>query len=115
LHFSLKPSLSLTSLPEPNFSAVVRSPTSADGMAGLIQICRFCLSIGVWANGNERVIKKIQTLDEKVMAELMKSIEGVMDTLPEEEGGSDTGAGQGELMGVGKRRSPIKQALGMDK
>ena len=91
-----QPSLSLTSLPEPNFSSVVRSPTSPDGLAGLIQIARFCLSIGVWANGNEKVIKKIQGLDEKVMAELMRSIEEVMGTLPEED------------REEGKRISPIK-------
>jgi len=65
-------------------------------LAGLLQIARFCLSIGVWANGNEKVIKKIQGLDEKVMAELMRSIEEVMGTLPEEDGEE------------GKRISPIK-------
>ena len=69
----------------------------------MIQISRFCLSIGVWANGNERVIKKIQGLDEKVMAELMRSIEEVMGTLPENE----------EEMGE-KRVSPIKAPVKLD-
>jgi protein HOOK3 len=76
----------------------------------LIQISRFCLSIGVWANGNEKVIKKIQNLDEKVMAELMTSIEGVMDTLPPVDAEDESEVKQEDLVGGRKRVSPMKQA-----
>jgi protein HOOK3 len=63
----------------------------------------------VWANGNEKVIKKIQGLDEKVMAELMRSIEEVMGSLPETEGDVEEEMGVGMGMGMGvKRRSPVK-------
>lgn len=44
------------------------------------------------------------------MAELMKSIEGVMDTLPPLDAEDESEVGQEDLMGGGKRISPIKQA-----
>lgn len=44
-----------------------------------------CLSVGVWGPGNEKVIEKIQSLGEAHMAELMRSIEEVMSTLPARE------------------------------
>ena len=70
-------SLSLSTLPEPPFSAIAKTPTSAEGKNGLAQICRMCLAVSVWAPGNEKVIVKIQALGEENMAALMKSIEGV--------------------------------------
>ncbi|WVQ74880.1 hypothetical protein IAR50_004487 [Cryptococcus sp. DSM 104548] len=82
------PSLSLSSLPEPPFSTIAKSPSTREGSQGLIQICRLCLVIGVWAPNNENVITKIQRLSEDHMAELMKSIEQVMATMPEEHQGS---------------------------
>lgn len=76
------PTLAVTSLSEPNFNAIARSPKSAEGSAGLTQICRMCVAIGAMGQANERVIAKIQALDEESMVELMKTIEGVMATLP---------------------------------
>ncbi|KAK4689518.1 hypothetical protein P7C73_g592, partial [Tremellales sp. Uapishka_1] len=76
--------LGLSSLPEPHFTVISKSPGTAEGLQGLLQICRFCLAIGVWAPGNEKVIERIQKLEETQMAELMRSIEGIMDTLPGE-------------------------------
>lgn len=86
----------MTSLPEPNFNAIARSPKSAEGSSGLVQICRFCVAVGAVGPANERVIAKIQALDEGAMVELMKCIEGVgededysdskvMDTLPRDQ------------------------------
>jgi protein HOOK3 len=77
------PSLSLSSLSEPDFSSIARSPTTKEGTDGLLQICRLCLAISVWAAGNEKVITRIRDLGEGHMAYLMKSIEEVMATLPE--------------------------------
>lgn len=106
---SEQPSLSLSTLPEPNFTAVARSPTSTEGLSGLFQICRFCLCIGVWGNGNVKVVAKIQRLEAQVMAELMRCIEEVSATLPEPEGhdgsGDDTPA-----KGNSRRNSPEKPA-----
>lgn len=96
---------------EPNFSAVARSPTSTDGLAGLMQICRFCLSIGVWANENEKVVRKIQNMDEKAMAELMRCIEEVMATLPEPDPAAEDdekGSAASSLAPRSKRGSPVK-------
>lgn len=59
----------------------MKSATSPDGAAGLIQIVRMCLAVGVWAPGNEKVIGKIQGLGEAHMNELMKSIEEVSDVM----------------------------------
>lgn len=72
----------MTSLSEPNFNAIARLPKSAEGSAGLTQICRLCVAVGAMGPANERVIAKIQALDETAMVELMKTIEGVMATLP---------------------------------
>ncbi|ORY35634.1 HOOK protein-domain-containing protein [Naematelia encephala] len=77
--------LAVTSLPDPAFSTIAKSPTTGDGLRGLAQICRMCLAVGVWANGNDKVIARIQQLEEGIMAGLMKSIEGVMSTLPASE------------------------------
>lgn len=71
------PTLAVTSLPEPNFNAIARNPKSAEGSAGLVQVCRFCVAVGAVGPSNERVIAKIQALDETAMVELMKCIEGV--------------------------------------
>ncbi|WWC93739.1 hypothetical protein V866_000575 [Kwoniella sp. B9012] len=81
--------LSLSNLPEPPFSTIAKAPSTSEGSKGLAQICRMCLAVGVWAPGNEQVIAKIQGLRESHMAELMKSIEEVMATLPQEEGAED--------------------------
>ena len=67
---------------EPPFSSIAKSPTSVEGRNGLVQICRMCLSVAVWAPGNEKVIMKIQKLGEADMAELMRGIEQVMATFP---------------------------------
>ncbi|WVQ81913.1 hypothetical protein IAT38_004040 [Cryptococcus sp. DSM 104549] len=77
-------SLSLSTLPEPPFPTIAKSPESSEGTAGLLQVCRLCLAVGVWAQGNEKVIGKIQTMREEHMAQLMKSIEEVMASLPME-------------------------------
>nr|ODN98784.1 hypothetical protein L204_02748 [Cryptococcus depauperatus CBS 7855] len=77
-------SLSLSKLPEPPFPVIAKSPATREGSQGLLQICRFCLATGVWASGNERVIIRIQRLKEEHMAELMKSIEQIMESLPAE-------------------------------
>ncbi|ODN92707.1 hypothetical protein L198_05501 [Cryptococcus wingfieldii CBS 7118] len=82
------PSLSLSSLPEPPFSSIAKSPSTREGSQGLLHICRLCLVVGVWAPNNENVITKIQRLNEEHMAELMKSIEQIMATMPEEHQGS---------------------------
>ncbi|EJT46863.1 protein-nucleus import-related protein [Trichosporon asahii var. asahii CBS 2479] len=79
---TLAPTLEVTSLHEPNFNAIARNPRSAEGSAGLLQISRFCVAVGAMGPSNERVIAKIQALDEGSMVELMKTIEGVMATLP---------------------------------
>lgn len=42
------------------------------------------LALAVWSPGNEKVIGKIQGLGEAHMAELMRSIEEVMGSMPEE-------------------------------
>lgn len=70
-------SLSLSSLSDPPFSTIAKTPTMEEGVQGLLQICRFCLAASVWAPGNEKVIMRIQKLKEEHMAELMKSIEAV--------------------------------------
>ncbi|ODN78817.1 hypothetical protein L202_04366 [Cryptococcus amylolentus CBS 6039] len=82
------PSLSLSSLPEPPFSSIAKSPSTREGSQGLLHLCRLCLVVGVWAPNNENVITKIQRLNEEHMAELMKSIEQIMATMPEEHQGS---------------------------
>ncbi|TXT13806.1 hypothetical protein VHUM_01173 [Vanrija humicola] len=74
--------LAVTSLPEPPFNTIARSPKSPEGSAGLLQICRVCVAVGSMGPANERVIAKIQALDESSMVEIMKTIEGVMATLP---------------------------------
>ncbi|WWC71606.1 uncharacterized protein I206_105564 [Kwoniella pini CBS 10737] len=93
LSFPLPPphaaNLSLSTLPEPPFSTIAKAPSTSEGSKGLVQICRLCLAVGVWAPGNEKVIAKIQGLRESYMAELMKSIEEVMATLPQEERGEE--------------------------
>ncbi|OCF57302.1 hypothetical protein L486_04758 [Kwoniella mangroviensis CBS 10435] len=93
LSFPLPPphaaNLSLSNLPEPPFPTIAKAPSTSEGLKGLAQICRICLAVGVWAPGNEQVIAKIQGLRESHMAELMKSIEEVMATLPQEEGADD--------------------------
>lgn len=71
------PTLGVTSLREPNFNHVARNPKSSEGEAGLVQICRLCVAVGAMGPANERVIAKIQALDEAAMVELMKTIEGV--------------------------------------
>ncbi|TXT03988.1 uncharacterized protein COLE_07685 [Cutaneotrichosporon oleaginosum] len=76
------PTLAVTTLSEPNFNAIARLPKSAEGTSGLTQICRMCVAVGAMGPANERVIAKIQALDEGSMVELMKTIEGVMATLP---------------------------------
>ncbi|KAL1411320.1 hypothetical protein Q8F55_002271 [Vanrija albida] len=76
------PTLAVTSLPEPPFNTIARSPKSAEGSNGLLQICRVCVAVGSMGPANERVIAKIQALDESSMVEIMKTIEGVMATLP---------------------------------
>nr|XP_019044643.1 hypothetical protein I302_06556 [Kwoniella bestiolae CBS 10118]OCF23573.1 hypothetical protein I302_06556 [Kwoniella bestiolae CBS 10118] len=107
LSFPLPPphaaNLSLSNLPEPPFSTIAKAPSTSEGSKGLAQICRMCLAVGVWAPGNEKVIEKIQGLRESHMAELMKSIEEVMATLPQEEGAED---GMHSPFGT----SPIKQS-----
>ncbi|WWC90743.1 uncharacterized protein L201_005680 [Kwoniella dendrophila CBS 6074] len=93
LSFPLPPphaaNLSLSNLPEPPFSTIAKAPSTSEGSKGLAQICRMCLAVGVWAPGNEKVIGKIQGLRENYMAELMKSIEEIMATLPHEEGAEE--------------------------
>lgn len=74
-------SLSLSSLSDPPFSTIAKTPTMREGVQGLLQICRFCLAASVWAPGNEKVIMRIQKLKEEHMAELMKSIEAVCSCL----------------------------------
>jgi protein HOOK3 len=64
-------------LPEPSFNVVAKSPSTPEGTKGLLTICRLCVAVGVWAPGNEKVIRKIQGLEERQMAELMKGIEEV--------------------------------------
>nr|XP_018261439.1 uncharacterized protein I303_05877 [Kwoniella dejecticola CBS 10117]OBR83597.1 hypothetical protein I303_05877 [Kwoniella dejecticola CBS 10117] len=107
LSFPLPPphatNLSLSNLPEPPFSTIAKASSTSEGSKGLAQICRLCLAVGVWAPGNEKVIGKIQGLRESYMAELMKSIEEVMATLPQEEGGDE---GLQSPFGT----SPIKQS-----
>ncbi|WOO81281.1 Protein Hook 3 [Vanrija pseudolonga] len=76
------PTLAVTSLPEPPFNTIARSPKCPEGSAGLLQICRVCVAVGSMGPANERVIAKIQALDESSMVEIMKTIEGVMATLP---------------------------------
>lgn len=71
------PTRALTSLREPAFATIAKSPSTSEGTAGLVQISRLCLAVGVWAPGNEKVIGKIQGLSEDDMAELMRSIEEV--------------------------------------
>ncbi|EIW67281.1 hypothetical protein TREMEDRAFT_64529 [Tremella mesenterica DSM 1558] len=88
------PNLGTSSLPEPNFSAIARSPTTVEGAMNLVQLCRLCLAAGVLGPGNEKVIAKIQSFEEGTMASLMKSIEEVMRTLPQ-----DGEQGDGEIMG----------------
>jgi len=56
---------------------IARNPKSGEGEAGLVQICRLCVAVGAMGPANERVIAKIQALDEAAMVELMKTIEGV--------------------------------------
>lgn len=56
---------------------MARSPLPKDGIEGLLQISRLCLSLSVWAPGNEKVIAKISDLGEAHMAQLMRSIEDV--------------------------------------
>nr|XP_031860001.1 uncharacterized protein CI109_004608 [Kwoniella shandongensis]KAA5527073.1 hypothetical protein CI109_004608 [Kwoniella shandongensis] len=103
LSFPLPPphaqSLALSTLPEPPFSTIAKSSKTAEGTKGLIQICRLCLAVGVWGPGNEKVISKIQRLKEEHMAELMKSIEEVMASLPVDEETQE------------ERRSPLKVSL----
>ncbi|BEI86835.1 hypothetical protein CcaverHIS002_0701810 [Cutaneotrichosporon cavernicola] len=84
------PTLAVTTLPEPNFNAIARLPKSAEGTTGLIQICRMCVAVGAMGPANERVIAKIQALDEGSMVELMKTIEGVMATLPNGHDGEES-------------------------
>ncbi|KAL0249822.1 hypothetical protein I308_103124 [Cryptococcus tetragattii IND107] len=84
-------SLSLSSLSDPPFSTIAKTPTMKEGVQGLVQICRFCLAASVWAPGNEKVIMRIQKLKEEHMAELMKSIEAVTSTLPAEHQRQDSG------------------------
>ncbi|OWT39056.1 hypothetical protein C362_03220 [Cryptococcus neoformans Bt1] len=84
-------SLSLSSLSDPPFSSIAKTPTMREGMQGLLQICRFCLAASVWAPGNEKVIMRIQKLKEEHMAELMKSIEAVTATLPAEHQKQESG------------------------
>ncbi|KIR51621.1 hypothetical protein I315_05844 [Cryptococcus gattii Ru294] len=84
-------SLSLSSLSDPPFSTIAKTPTMKEGVQGLLQICRFCLAASVWAPGNEKVIMRIQKLKEEHMAELMKSIEAVTATLPAEHQRQDSG------------------------
>ncbi|KAK8854821.1 hypothetical protein IAR55_003560 [Kwoniella newhampshirensis] len=89
LSFPLLPphpqSLSLSTYLEPQFSSIAKTPTASEGAEGLLQICRLCLVVAVWGPRNEKVISKIQRLKEEHMAELMKSIEIVMSTLPADE------------------------------
>ncbi|ORX38547.1 protein-nucleus import-related protein [Kockovaella imperatae] len=89
-------SLSLSTLPEPAFSAIAKSPNSPEGRNGLVQLSRMCLSVSVWAPGNEKVISKIQALGEGHMASLMKSIEGIMETFPDGETEDRTAAEEHE-------------------
>ncbi|OWZ40710.1 hypothetical protein C351_03418 [Cryptococcus neoformans c8] len=84
-------SLSLSSLSDPPFSSIAKTPTMREGVQGLLQICRFCLAASVWAPGNEKVIMRIQKLKEEHMAELMKSIEAVTATLPAEHQKQESG------------------------
>ncbi|WRT68359.1 uncharacterized protein IL334_005335 [Kwoniella shivajii] len=95
--------LSLSNLPEPPFSTIAKAPSTPEALKGLAQICRLCLAVGVWAPGNEKVIEKIEGLRESHMAELMKSIEEVMATLPQEEGSEE---GMKSPLGT----SPTKQS-----
>lgn len=62
----------------------------------------------MWASGNEKIIKRIQAFDEKVMAELMRSIEDVMSSLPEEEEGNDKPMAMDESRPRDQRRSSLK-------
>lgn len=71
------PTLAASTIPEPNFNAIARSPKTVEGTRNLILICRLCVAAGSLGSANERVIAKIQSLDESVMAELMRSIERV--------------------------------------
>jgi protein HOOK3 len=77
--------LSTSSLAEPSWSAIVKSPVSPEGTSNLIQLARMVLCLAVWAPGNEKVITKIQALGEAHMAELMKGIEEVMASMPPED------------------------------
>lgn len=70
------------------------------------------LCLAVWAPGNEKVISKIQGLGEGHMAELMRGIEEVMASMPEEEGsaiGEEEGEG-GMMERLSRRGSPVKKA-----
>lgn len=115
LSYSLPPphpaALAQTSLAEPPFSAIAKSPGSREGIDGMMQIARFCLSVAVWAPGNEKVIRRIQTMEEGTMAELMRSIEGVMATLPSEGREDPEQAGvQGILGGSRSSNRPSRPA-----
>lgn len=101
--------LSTSTLPEPAFSAVVKAPTSPDGLAGLVQLARMVLCLAVWAPGNDKVIAKIQSLGDAHMAELMRGIEEVMGSMPPEESGegdetASVGASAAGGRGGGVRR-----------
>lgn len=61
----------------------MKNPESGEGLLGLLQIVRMTLALAVWSPDNERVIGKIQGLGEAHMAELMKSIEEVMSSMPQ--------------------------------
>ncbi|KAK1927088.1 protein-nucleus import-related protein [Papiliotrema laurentii] len=95
-------SLSLSTLPEPPFRTIARSPSSPEAIAGLLQIARMCLSVSVWAPGNEKVIARIQGLEEGHMAELMRGIEEIMRTLPAREESEGGPSSPGKV----SRRSP---------
>ncbi|KAI9637475.1 protein-nucleus import-related protein [Dioszegia hungarica] len=117
LSFPLPPPhhpLSASTLLEPPFSAIVKSPSSPEGTAGLLQLARMVLCVAVWAPGNERVIAKIQGLGEGHMAELMKAIEEVMGSMPPEESGEgEEGEPEGEAGGImgrlSRKDSPVKK------
>ena len=83
---------------EPNFSAIARTPTTGEGSAGLITLCRLCLAVGVLGPANEKVIAKIQSFEEGTMASLMKSIEEVMATLPKTDDEQEPSAGKADSM-----------------
>lgn len=70
-------------MPEPPFSSVVKNPESGEGLLGLLQIVRMILALAVWSPDNERIIGKIQGLGDGHMAELMKSIEDIMSSMPQ--------------------------------